>query len=367
MHIKIAIYGTGNAALNFLRFLKEQGYAVAGLITTSQSRADALSKEIGVDCFTSLKELMAAHPDTTISLIANANDRHRDSAIECLESGLHVYCEKPMAPTLAESREMLEVEAKSKGSMQIGFEYIHSLMPRRVSALQAEGFFGEVLSAGFLDSRGHWWASPPDAPFEQQVKLRREAGGGIIYHCGIHQLDMLRAYLGEFKEVQAYYAGTNGLPYYPRDVPDHVQVMLRGASGRLGSLEIFHNRAPTYYRSPLPQGVAYHELPGHEFRLSMTGTGGSCLADFYGAKLHLFRFNHEKKETEFVGTEDFSRHPQNEIHHDMSGMLKRYLERVERGEGPLTPAVDAYKTMQLATAVELSIAEKRPVNLETEF
>ena len=104
---------------------------------------------LGVAGFTSLEALMAVHPDITVSLIANNNDRHREAAIESLERGLHVYCEKPMAPTLAESREMLEAEEKSSGTMQIGFEYIHSQMPVRVRELQDEGFFGEVISAGF--------------------------------------------------------------------------------------------------------------------------------------------------------------------------------------------------------------------------
>ncbi|MFP4156279.1 MAG: Gfo/Idh/MocA family protein [Opitutales bacterium] len=363
MKIKIAIYGTGRAGLGFLKFLQESGYAVSGLITSSRERAEGIEQETGVPGFVSLDELLEAVPDTTVALIANANDRHKEATIESLARGLHVYCEKPMAPTLEESRAMLEAEQASEGSLQIGFEYIHSLMPRRVRELRDEGFFGQVLTAGCLDSRGHWWAGKPDAPFEKQVKLRREVGGGIVFHCGIHQLDMLRAYLGEFEEVQAYRSASNALPYYPEDVPDHVQIMLRGAGGKLGSLEIFHNRAPTYYRSPLPEGRAYHELPGHEFRLSLTGSGGSCLADFYGAKLHLFKFDHERKETQLIGTEDFSDHPQNDLHHDMNGMLLRYLKRIERGEGPLTPAADAYKTMELATAVETSIAEKRAVRL----
>ena len=367
MKIKIAIYGTGLAATNFLIFLREQGYAIAGLITSTEARAKAIKEQTGVDGFTSLEVLMKAHPDTTVALIANANDRHKDAAIECLELGLHVYCEKPMAPTLEESREMLAVEAKSSGTLQIGFEYIHSQMPRRVRELQDEGFFGDVLSAGFLDSRGHWWSDAPDAPLEKQVRLRREAGGGIVYHCGIHQLDMLRAYLGEFTEVRAYSAAANGLPYYPKAVPDHVTVMLKGHNGSVGQLEIFHNRAPTYYRGPLPEGKTYYTTPGHEFRLSLTGTQGSCIADFYGGKLHLFRFNHEIKETELFATEDFTDMPQNDRHHDMNGMLLRYLRRVESGQGPLTPARDAYKTMVLATATECSIAEDRAVDLTTEF
>lgn len=359
--MNIGIYGTGLAAKNFCGFLKKSGYNISGFITSGSERAKQFSEETGEACFLGLEDLLAAVPETNVMLVANANERHKAATIASLEKGLHVYCEKPMAPTLAESREMLEAESRSRGSLQIGFEYIHSTLPRRLRELQTEGFFGEMLSVSCLDSRGHWWSDDPDAPFEQVVKLRREKGGGIIYHCGIHQLDMLRAFLGEFEEVHTYRPTRNALPYYPDDVPDHVQVMLRGTSGALGSLEIFHNRAPSFYRRVPGMACDWSTMPGHEFRMSLVGTEGSCLADFYSGKLHLFGFDHQIKDTDLVRTEDYAPLPQNELHHDMNGMLNRYLKNLKAGQGALTPAADAYKTMVLATAVEKSISENRAV------
>ena len=361
--MKIGIYGTGIAAKGFIQFLLEKGYPIAGLITSTEARAAAVQEELGLPCTTSLDALLAHSPDIDLMLVANANEAHREATLESLAKGMHVYCEKPMANTLPECLEMVEATQQSAGHLQIGFEYIHSAMPRRVTELIKEGFFGETVSAHCLDSRGHWWSGDPDAPFEKQTKLRRECGGGIVFHCGVHQLDMLRAFLGEFTDVQAIAPSMRSLPYYPKDVPDQVQVILRGARGQVGSLSIFHNRAPTWYRSPLPEGQKYEETPGHEFKLSLTGTGGSCVADFYGGLLHLFRYDHDQKETVFEGTEDFRQMPQNERHHDMSGFLHRFLQSIEAGNGPLTPPEDAYKTMELAFAVEESISCNKPVIL----
>lgn len=261
--MKIGIYGTGIAAKGFMRFLQQNEYPVAGLITSTEARAAALQDELGVPCTTSLDRLMALSPDIDLMLVANANEAHKAATLESLEKGLHVYCEKPMANELSECREMVEAAQKSPGHLQIGFEYIHSAMPRRVTELINEGFFGETVSAHCIDSRGHWWSGDPDAPFEKQVKLRRDCGGGIVFHCGVHQLDMLRAFLGEFTEVQAIAPSLRALPYYPADVPDQVQVVVRGDRGQVGSLSIFHNRAPTWYRSKLPEGQKYEETPGH--------------------------------------------------------------------------------------------------------
>jgi predicted dehydrogenase len=364
MDIKAVIIGSGRVATGFSRFLRTRGIEVTGFVTSSEQRAKQVSAEIGLPGYTRLADALAVANRPNTAVICNANHQHASSCIEALGCDLHVYCEKPMAVTFAECEAMVAAERKSKGSLQIGFEYIHSTMPRRLLELQRDDFFGEILLASCVDSRGHWWSGDPDAPFSEQGKLRRDLGGGIIFHCGIHQLDMLRAFMGEFAEVISFRSARNALPYYPADVPDHVQVMCKQSNGALASLEVFHNRAPTYYRRVPSYQPNWSNVPGHEFRLSLIGTRGSCLADFYGEKIHLFQFHHAIKDTELLRTEDFAHHPGNELHHDMNGFLQRYLDNLRDGKGPLTPASDALETMRLAFAAEESIVTGQPVRIE---
>lgn len=361
--LTVALVGTGRVARGFLRDINVFGHAISGFVTSSAERIPAFSRETGLPGYTSLAALHAAHPATNVALILNANNQHYLSTLEALSLGLHVLCEKPMAPTLAECEEMTRAAAASRGSLQINFEYIHSKMPRRLLELRDAGFFGELLSASCVDSRGHWWVDAPDADPASQLRLRRELGGGIVLHCGIHQLDMLRAYLGDFSRVQAFRSRRNSLPFYPADVPDHVNIQLETADGRHASLEIFHNRAPCWYRRHPSIPVNWSATPGHEFRLSLMGTEASCIADFYAAKLHLFRYDHALKDTVLERTEDFSSDAQNELHHDMTGFLRRYLENIAAGRGALVPVSDALATMRLAFAVEHSIAHGGPVSL----
>jgi predicted dehydrogenase len=360
--LTVALVGTGRVARGFLRDIKAFGHAVSGFVTGSAERVASFSAETGLPGYTSLSALVAAHPATTVALVINANHQHHAATLEALSLGLHVLCEKPMAPTLPQCEEMARAAAASRGSLQINFEYIHSKMPRRLTELLRAGYFGELISASCVDSRGHWWSDAPDADPASQVRLRRELGGGIVFHCGIHQLDMLRAWFGDFSRVQAFRARRNSLPFYPSDVPDHVNVQLETTDGRHASLEIFHNRAPCWYRRHPQIAVNWAATPGHEFRLSLMGAEASCLADFYGAKLHLFRYDHAQKDTVLDRTEDFSADAQNELHHDMTGFLRRYLDNVAAGRGALVPVADALATMRLAFAVEHSIAHGGPVS-----
>jgi predicted dehydrogenase len=354
--LNVSIIGTGRVARGFIDDLKAWGVAVSGYVSANAGRLEAFSQETGLPGYTTLDDLLSAHPETSVALVVNANQQHYASTMEALGKGLHVFCEKPMAATMKECEEMVRAAELSKGSLQVNFEYVHSKMPRRLLQLVEEGFFGELLSASCTDSRGHWWSDPPDADPATQTRLRRELGGGIVFHCGVHQLDMLRTFFGGFSRVQAFHSKRNSLGFYPEDVPDHVLIALETANGRTASLEIFHNRAPSWYRRYPRIPVNWAATPGHEYRLSLMGTQGSCLADFYGAKLHLFRFDQENKDTVLERTEDFSADSQNEIHHDMTGFLKRYLDCIAAGKAPLVPVSEALATMRLASAVEKSIA-----------
>lgn len=364
MPLQVAVVGTGRVARGFLRDLKAFGVPAAGFVSASAARVEEFARETGVPGYTSLGALLAAHPRTNAALVINANHQHHASTLEALGRGLHVLCEKPMAVTLPECEEMARAADASSGSLQINLEYIHSKMPRRLLELQRAGFFGELLSASCTDSRGHWWSDDPDADPATQVRLRREKGGGIVFHCGIHQLDMLRTYFGGFSRVQAFRSRANALPFYPPDVPDHVFMALQTADGRMASFEIFHNRAPCWYRRHPQIPVNWASVPGHEFRLSLMGTEASCLADFYGAQLHLFRYDHWRKDTVLERTEDFSADAQNELHHDMTGFLRRWLENVAAGRGPLVPVGEALATMRLAFAAEESIVRGAAVEVD---
>jgi predicted dehydrogenase len=347
--IRVGIVGGGRVGENFVRNLKsEHGIEVVGVATR---RADFP----GARTFPDVAALLQAQP--AVVCVVNATEDHAPATIAALKAGANVYCEKPMALTLADCAAMVAAEKESGRQLQIGFEYMHGTMTSRLRQLVREGFFGELTWASVLDSRGHWWSDAPDGALPG--KLDRRRGGGIIFHCGIHQLDMLRCYLGPIVEITAFRPPRNALPYYPPDVPDNVTLMLRAQSGAVGNFQVFHNRAPTYYREVPRFQPDWRTVPGHEFRVTLVGTRGSCLMDIYGEKLHLFQFDHAQKDTRFERTEVFAPNPPDKSHHDMHGLLMKFI----RSGQAVDPATDALETMRLAFAAEAAIASGQVVRL----
>lgn len=354
--LPVAVVGGGRVGLEFSRYLRSIPEArLVGIQTSSATRREEISAQLSVPCYARVEELLSAADKPAMVAVVNANADHAAATLAALQAGCHVFCEKPMAPTLAECQAMVDAARTSGMSLQIGFEYIHGTMTGRLRSLVQEGFFGELTWAHVLDSRGHWASDPPSTPIEKIWKLDRKAGGGIVFHCGIHQLDLLRHYLGPFERVTAYRPPVNALRFYPTDVPDNVTLILEARSGAIANFQIFHNRAPTFYRDHRYQ-PDWRRIPGHEFSISLVGTAGSCECQIYQEKLALFRFDLEQRDTRLVRVEDFSGQPADKSHHDMTGLLLAYIRSVAAGGGAIDDPAGALETMKLAFAAEKAIA-----------
>ena len=363
--VRVGVVGGGRVGEGFLNdFQHEKNVAVTAVVTSTAARQQELSDKYSVAAFGSVEAMLASAHKPDIVFVLNANEDHCAATVAALKAGCHVYCEKPMAPTLAECRSMLEAERAGGVHLQIGFEYMHGTMTSRLMQLISEGYFGDVLWASMVDSRGHWWAGDPDAPLEEQWKLDRKRGGGIVFHCGIHQLDMLRCYLGAIESVTAFRPPRNPLPYYPDDVPSNVTLMLKAVSGAVCNFQIFHDRAPCYYRENPAFHPDWHKVPGHEFGLSLIGSAAACKMSIYDEELHLFRYDHARKDIGFDRTEVFGPQHPDKSHHDMHGLMVRFIRNIAEGKGAVDSAVDAFETMRLAFAAEDAIVSSETVYIK---
>lgn len=136
-------------------------------------------------------------PDIDLIDICTPGDTHAEIAIEALEAGKHVLCEKPLANSVAEAEAMAaaaEKAAESGVRSMVGFTY------RRVPAiglaqrLVAQGRIGVIrhVRAQYLQD----WIVDPNAPLFW--RLRREvAGSGALGDIGAHIIDLVQYITGE--------------------------------------------------------------------------------------------------------------------------------------------------------------------------
>lgn len=220
--LRIALIGAGNMGRQHYHRL--QRIAGARLCAVADPQGQAFAADAGVPWFGDHRRLLEeARPQAAI--VANPNNLHVATALDCLAAGVPLLLEKPVGVQLDEVSELVAVARRSGVPLLVGHHRRHNPLVVRARQLIAEGALGRLLSVTAL-----WQLKKPDSYFE--VAWRREPGAGMLLTNLIHDLDLLRHLCGEVREVQAL-AG-NAIRGLPNE--DNVALLLRFANGALGSL-----------------------------------------------------------------------------------------------------------------------------------
>ena len=146
---------------------------------------------------TSWQKLITRSDIDMIDITAPSN-AHKEIAIAAANEGKHVFCEKPLALTLADSREIYEAAEKNKIKHQIGFNYRFAPAVLLAKSLIDSGKIGKIfhVRANFLQD----WIIDPDFPLVWRLD-KKVCGSGSLGDLGAHFIDLARFLVGEFDTV----------------------------------------------------------------------------------------------------------------------------------------------------------------------
>jgi predicted dehydrogenase len=116
--LKVAVIGAGHMGrLHAEKFARCEGAELVAVVDPDAARAEAVAKPHHVKFFSRYKEIF---PLAEAAVIAAPTDRHHEIAAACLDAGLHVLVEKPIARTLAEADELVALAAKKNVVLEVG-------------------------------------------------------------------------------------------------------------------------------------------------------------------------------------------------------------------------------------------------------
>lgn len=116
--IRIGLLGAGHLGKIHLKLLKEiADFQVAGFFDADKAKAQQVSKENNVPAFNSAEELIAACDAVDI---VTPTITHHSLAIKALKSSKHVFIEKPIANTLEEAKEIMNLASEADMKVQVG-------------------------------------------------------------------------------------------------------------------------------------------------------------------------------------------------------------------------------------------------------
>jgi predicted dehydrogenase len=142
---------------------------------------------------------LIANPAVDVVSITTPNALHKDMALAAIAAGKHVHCEKPLAPTLDESLEMVTAAEARGVNTQVGFNYIKNPLLKLARQMVAEGELGEIT--GFRGIHAEDYMHNLASPWTWRIDA--SGGPGVIADLGSHIIGMARFLLGGIDEVSA--------------------------------------------------------------------------------------------------------------------------------------------------------------------
>lgn len=136
--------------------------------------------------------------DIDIIDITAPSNFHKDIAIEAAKNGKHIFCEKPLALTVGDAREMLEAAEKAGVKHQIGFNYRFAPAVRLAKKLIDEGKLGKIYH--FRGKYLQDFIVDPSFPLVWRLD-KAVAGSGAHGDLGAHVIDLARYLVGDFQCV----------------------------------------------------------------------------------------------------------------------------------------------------------------------
>ena len=206
----------------------------------------------GIFYYPTYNELLQHEID--VLFVCLTNDIAAKVTIAGLENGLHVFCEKPPGQNVEQIKDVIEVEKKyPKLKLKYGFNHRYHESVTDAYKIIKGGELGNIIDLNAVYGKSKVvTATGPNADWRSRREI---AGGGILLDQGIHMVDLICYFTGDFEEVYSFISNN----YWKYDVEDNAYAIMRTADGKVAVLQ----SSATQWR--------------HDFRLHITLEKGSLI------------------------------------------------------------------------------------------
>ena len=233
--MKIALLsGAHSHTAGYLKQIRENpALELVAVWDDMAARGQQIAEDMGC-AFVPVLDDVLGRGDLDATVVCADNAGHRPLLEASCRAGIDVFCEKPMALSVADADSMLAT-VRETGCLAV-FGYMQPFTGTAMAArkLLAEGTLGTVTQLRCRNSHhaayGHWFDAPERRWFTEPAK----AGGGAFLDMGTHAVHFVRTLFGPVEAVSAVIGNKSGV--YP-DVDDFGIALLEFESGATGVIE----------------------------------------------------------------------------------------------------------------------------------
>jgi len=306
-------------------------------------RSTALAEQFGGKAVETLEELLK---DPSVHMISDcsSNEYHSFFTSNALRHGKHVLCEKPIALTIEEAEQIIEVQKNSEKKLMIDHNQRFTPAHQKVREMIDNEELGRVLS--FKTSFGHqgpehWGVNKSNSTWffkKERSKL------GVVGDLGIHKVDLIHYLLNDqIKQVSAFQGALhkkdeNGDPI---EVSDNLVCSIRTENGVLGTASF----SWTYYGEEDNSTIIYCEKGiikiycDLEYQIVVTTSDGQEV----------------KYKLESIQTND---------NQTNSGVIDAFVESVRLDKTPLVTGEDALLSLKVSLALQEAADRNQVVTID---
>ncbi len=342
----IGVNGIGQAHLWSLR--QSERSCAAAVCDIDEPRAEKAGADFDVPAFADLGAMLASGTVDAV-VVATPAGTHGQIARDALDAGMHVYCEKPIAPTADEGYALARHAHEAQRTLQVGFQFrFHKgyAATRAAAAAIAPLSRVNLNATNWFRAQRYFDASPWRASWAM-------AGGGVLMNQAIHQLDAIVSIAG----LPARVRGRVRMTRHRAAVEDDAIAMFEWESGATGMLVASLADPAGYERLELFGDLGAVRLEdGYDLRVT-EHDDAQRLSD--ECEDEYPELTHEWRSVDIARARSEWLDCLVDAHRDFAGA-------VLDGRAPLVDGEEGTRAVELANAIYLSSLEDRIVELPLE-
>jgi predicted dehydrogenase len=236
--VGVAMIGTGRWAGHMAQAIERTDTLnLLSCFSRTRENREKYAEAFGCVAYDSFDEAIH-HPDVTGVLLTTPNMIHAEQAIECARARKHVFVEKPIADTLKDANEMMEICNSIGVTLFVGHCFRRAGAARKIKQMIQEGLLGKVVLA-----EANWSANSQGITPDAWRYYKDQCPGGPLMQLGIHHVDTLHYLLGPVTKVQGSFAHLRT----PAEIDDVGVAILEFEQGARGVITGSYVSPRTYY------------------------------------------------------------------------------------------------------------------------
>ncbi len=353
--VRVLVVGAGNmGASHATAYHNTDGFEICGIVTPGKSK-EVLNEKLGGEysLYADFEQaLEATKPDAVC--ISTYPDTHEEYAIKAMESGAHVFIEKPLAATVEGAKRVVEVAQRTGKKLVIGYILRHHPSWERF-VLEAQNLGKPLVMRMNLNqqSHGYMWG----------VHKNLMKSLSPIVDCGVHYIDVM-CQMTRSKPLRVNAIGARLTDEIPADNYNYGQLQIWFEDGSVGWYEAGWG--------PMISETAFFvkDVIGPKGSVSIVakdagGTGKSSSIEAH-TKTESIRVHHAKLNDadEFVYADTWINLEDEPDHQELCNREQRYFLKAIHENMDLSDHMqDAVTSLQIAFACDESVKTGRTVDL----